>query len=241
MRTVAVARVLRSLACLAACGLLGGIAAAADTVRDARPVAEFKRIELTGPADLILTHAARHTLVIEAEPRLLPRIRARVEGGTLRFDYGPEPLVSRAPIRFHVEAPVVERITALGSGDLRAAELQVRTFTLVTAGSGDAELSGLRAERVEVESTGSGDLRLAGRVASQRISLLGSGSYLASGLESRQASIRLAGSGDAELRVREQLEARLTGSGDIRVLGRPEVRSEIVGAGELTLVEGGGD
>ena len=225
---------LQALLCSAALLTAAG-ALAQRTVFEGRPVSPFDRIEVSGPADLEFHQGLPHSLVIEADARVISQITAWVDHGVLRFDYGRKPFVTDAPVRFLVSAPKLEALQSLGSGDVRVHALHTRSLSVEAAGSGDISLAELSADTLKVRHSGSGNMRAGGRVASLDLHASGSGDHDASTLHSDDAHVFMSGSGDAAVRAARQLVATLNGSGDLHVSGRPQIRQIANGSGELLL------
>ncbi len=214
-------------------GAACGPAVAAKTALENRPVAAFERIRMDGPGDLIVRHAARHAVVVEAEPRLIGRIKVLVRDGELSFDLGPEPFRTEAPLRFFVSTPALRALACLGSGNVHVEALSGERFELYAAGSGDIRLEHMRQHEMRVVNEGSGDVGIDGESETLRIAAHGAGDLDLAGLKSRDATIDHDGSGDVAVTVQETLDARLSGAGDIVVHGSPRIHSRQSGSGEL--------
>jgi len=226
-------RLLLAASAAIALGVVTGRALAAETVLESRPVAAFERIRMDGPGDLIVRQAPRHAVVIEAEPRLIRRIRVIVRDGELSFELGPQPFRTEAPLRFFVSTPDLRALACLGSGNVHVEALRGERFELHAAGSGDILLEHLQQRELQVFGEGAGDLRIEGESAVLRVVAGDSGDLDLSGLHTRQAAIEHGGSGDVEVNVREALDARLQGAGDLIVHGSPRIRQRQSGIGEL--------
>lgn len=207
-------------------------ARAETTVRESRPIAGVERVVLRGVGDLIVKQGERESLVIEAEPRILPKLRSRVAGGTLTLDIEGS-VSTRQALRYHLTVRRLSAIRSDGSGDVRLAGLRAEALSLALQGSGSLHAAGLALNEVELTIAGSGDVTLSGEASAQRIAIEGSGSCDAASLQTRRSSVRIAGSGDASVRARETLEVDISGSGDLTYYGNPRVTRRIEGSGSV--------
>lgn len=213
-------------------GFAAQLAFAQATVRELRAVAGFDRVVLHGVGELIVTQGDRERLEVEAEPKYVGAMRARVHDGVLVLDLAGN-VKTQAPLRYHLTVRNLRELAVDGSGDIRLDRFAGQALKLVAAGSGDVHARGLGVARLTVAVEGSGTVELAGEASDLALESKGSGSCGAKGLSVRAARVRLAGSGDAEVRVRDELDAELSGSGDLRLHGAPKVRQRGEGMGEI--------
>jgi hypothetical protein len=208
--------------------------AESGTVRDRRPIAGVERVVWDSVGELDIRQGAEESLEIEAEPRVLQMLVARVAGGTLELGVARGGFTTDLPVRWRL---VIRRLTALsvaGSGRVTLGPLRTSDFALRAAGSGDLDMQDLAARSLQVDASGSMTIRIAaGQVETQRVVLSGSGSYQAAGLMSLDADVISRGSGRAAVHAERSLRARIEGSGNIDFGGRPVVYPTIHGSGSL--------
>lgn len=114
-------RMLMSCAAL----LLSSQVLAGDTARESRPISGVNQVVLRGVGDLILTQSDLESLVVEAEPKLLPRISTEVRSGVLYLDFNEKQISTRHPIRFYLSVINLHRIQSEGSGEIQSGKLRV--------------------------------------------------------------------------------------------------------------------
>lgn len=219
---------------------------------EVRVVTAFHAVEFAAPGELTLSRSDAESLTLDAAPEVQARILTEVENGVLRIEVaGTSPLRSKAPILIAVGYRKLDRVGVEGSGYLRSGamasdtldlkvigsgRLEIGTFegqalTAAVAGSGSLHVKALTAQTLSGSASGSGRLFFAGTVATQVVSLSGSGALQALELRSADATINLAGSGSARVWVDDHLNVTLSGSGRVRYRGDPHVRQSITGSG----------
>jgi hypothetical protein len=233
-------------ALLAGAGLIVWVACAAavERVRETRNIQQpFSEVRLMGAFDLELTQSDTVSLVIEAAPEDLLRIRSDVDNGVLtvrRVDDGPLNFFGwfsrhrAAAARVFLSARAIDRLTLDGAGNIHAGPWTSEALEVRVSGAGDVKLDRLKTARFSCELDGSGDVLVAGAAYTQKILLSGSGRYRASDLKSQVATVTINGSADVELWVEHKLDARISGSGDVRYYGAPAVTQSVSGSGRLT-------
>ena len=229
-------------ASLAICAglVLVGQAGATEVASEPRPVGAFKSVRLIGSADLVLKQGDVPALTVQADKDRLQDVKVETQGDELVLRYEPRGHFvwwgshKKSP-RFLLTAPALERISAAGSGDIRAESWTAPgDFEIAITGASDVRIGSLAARKLLVRISGSGDVKLAGGVLEQNIRISGSGDYRAGALQSAIATISIGGSGDATLWARDNLSVKIAGSGDVKYYGRPSITKSIAGSGSLT-------
>jgi len=117
-------------------------------------------------------------------------------------------------LKVALSAPLVERFTLEGSGDLYLHKLHQDRLTIALDGDGDAHAEGA-AKAVSLTASGSGDID-------------------AGALKADSAEIRIEGSGAVRAAPAAAADVEITGSGDVTLLtDPPKLKSRIEGSGEL--------
>lgn len=225
----------RRMLMISAALLLASQVLAGDTARESRLISGVNHVVLRGVGDLIFTQSDHESLVVEAEPKLLPKISTEVRSGVLYLDFNENRISTRHPIRFYLSVKDLYRIQSEGSGEIRSGKLHLGYLEIDLRGSGSARIESLSAKHLKVGLVGSGAVRIdGGEVALQEVSIEGSGDYRAPQLTSAKTSVSISGAGNAAVAASEHLTARISGSGEINYIGNAKVESHITGAGSLT-------
>jgi hypothetical protein len=226
----------RIRATAATLGLLVSLASAeaAGIERQRRAIGAVDTVRFDAAGELHIRQGLADTLVVQAEPRLLSRIRTESHAGTLsiRFD---GPVQTAFPIRFELTVRSLVAVALAGSGDLVMPALNTPALRLALAGSGEARLGQLTARELRVSIDGSGRAGVeSGQVDRQYVDISGAGDYDAAGLDGAQAVVTIPGSGEVRLRVSRRLDADIAGAGQVVYFGNPpQVREHIGGAGDV--------
>ena len=228
----------KRIAALAAAAMLAGHGmATAQTAREERPVAGFDQIVLRAGGELLITQGAKERLVVEAEPRLVPRLLSEVKGGVLELRFAEGSFSTTQPIRFHVTVKSLKSLQAKGSGDIVIERLDTPSFGVELAGSGDMRIGQLMTQRLSAKLDGSSSVELGGGHAiSQTVEVKGSGSYDATAFATEESSVSIRGSAEVKVAASRSLVARISGSGDIEYVGNPQVVESVSGSGSVRKV-----
>lgn len=207
-------------------------------VDDARPLAGFTAVHVTGPVNVELKAADSESVVVRIDDNLAPLIETRVTDGERRvLEIGVRPgaafRTARAPVVV-VRLRTLSELVMRGSGDARAERIESDDFALSMSGSGDTRIDTLQARRFAAVLSGSGDLIVrGGRADEQAYRLAGSGDLGAGRLAGRRVQVSIAGSGDASVNAAEALDVTISGSGDVTYRGSPRITQRIRGSGSV--------
>ncbi len=178
----------------------------------ARPVAGFDGVILSGAGRLIIEQTGREALAITAEENILPLLSSEVRDGTLIL--GVIPNVSLTPTR--------EIVYRLEVRDL---------YDIVVSGAGQVEAVGIDTPQLHVVISGAANIAVQGVADWQDLIISGAGRYAGHDLFSRVATVTVSGAGAAVVRVSDRLEATVSGSGLVEYIGNPWVEAQVSGTG----------
>jgi hypothetical protein len=182
-------------------------------VRQARQVAQFRRIEIRGSTDVVARIGPGTALTVSGDDNIVPHVRTEVHGDTLIIDMEDGSYSTSAPLLVTVSTPALDGISISGSASAQASGVTAERFDASISGSGSMEVAGT-AGRLEASVSGSGDMRLFG-------------------LATRRAAVDVSGSGNIELSAAEALSVEVSGSGDVRYRGNPAREVRISGSGSV--------
>ena len=204
---------------------------------------EVTIIKLSGPVDLVLKQGAAPTMTVQAEQRVISRIKTVQSGDTLNIEAKGMFLNVNHPMRVELILPALKQLVVLGSGDGEVKGFSGDRIQLALRGSGNVVFNG-QYKHVDADVLGSGDLELnAGTNDDVALSVLGSGNVTATGqckaltakitgsgdidamkLTADTATVSVLGSGNASIFAKQSTNLSLIGSGDIHVEGKPTQR-----------------
>jgi hypothetical protein len=209
-----------------------------EVVKQERKAENFTGIVLAISGDVYLEQGEKFDVKIEADKDVIDRIETVVKDNILkiRAEKGLNLSWSNPQIKVFVTMPVVEQLSVVGSGDIKAvSRIEAKSLEASVSGSGDVKIDDLKVEKLSARVSGSGDIVLNGMDSAQYadIKVTGSGDISIQGVKFKNAEVSITGSGDSYLMVTEELTARIVGSGDISYSGRPLVDAKITGSGRI--------
>jgi len=219
----------------------GGVGGADNAVAEQQDVLPFRRIEVSGAAEIVLQQGAKEHVSVEAPARGM-RVVAEVDGDTLNvvardrrrwwsslFAPGAG---SRAP-RITVTYRNLDAVTLSGAVKLQASGLETPELRLEANGGSTLRVDGLKTQVLHVDGSGALKAEIAGEATDQHVSISGAGQYDGSRLASVHASVDVSGVGKVVVRVDRSLDASISGAGTIEYLGNPQVRENVSGVGRV--------
>lgn len=192
----------------------------------------FTAVSLETVGDLVIERDSRHRFAIEAEPKVVALIAAKVEGNVLRI-FATGDFKTDKPIKLRAQLSRLNDVALRSSGDILVGKWQSDKISILVAGSGSVTATAIKAENAIVQITGAGDVTLAGSAARLGAEINGTGTIDAAKLNVASATATIEGSGDINLNVSNHLKATVNGSGTIAYQGNPKVVESIEGAGEV--------
>jgi hypothetical protein len=222
-----------ALALAGAAALAATDAGADGTTQEQRTISRVDSVVLDAPAELLVTQGAVDTLAVEAEERLLPLLRTRIEAGTLRIDLAGT-VRTHAPLRVHLTLRTLRRLQSDGAGELRIGPLRTPQLSIELGGSSSAQVATLDTDRLDLALTGSSQLQIGRGTARQlRARVDEAAAFDAPDLRSADARLQMAGSAQARAHATQRLDAVLIDSASLRYSGSPRVTRQMSGAAEL--------
>jgi hypothetical protein len=196
----------------------------------------FTAISLETVGDLIVENDLKHDFTIEAEPKVIALISAKVEGNVLHI-FATGDFKTEKSINLKVRLSKLNEISSRSSGDILLGKFKTDKLGLLVDGSGSITATKIYAEKVTAKIAGSGDIDLGGQVSTLQAEINGTGTIEASKLITSSATASIGGSGDINLHVTNLLKASIDGSGTISYRGNPKLTSSISGAGDIVKQE----
>jgi hypothetical protein len=204
---------------------------------------DFSKLELSTSGDILFTPSSDGTMsaVLSVPGEAADKVEVYVKNNTLVFRNKVSHLVlSRdTKMTLTVQAPMVNRITLNGSGDIKiqSAFSLDDDLKLTLNGSGDVKFTEGACKEFSVLTNGSGDVK-GKRLSAKSVSLSvnGSGDFELDHVESTTLSTSVKGSGNVKLAGKtDEASFTVVGSGDVKAedLESPKVSVKIVGSGDV--------
>ena len=204
-------------------------------VAESHEAVGFNRVEVSGQGRVTIVQVDCESVDVETDDNVMPYVRVRVDGQTLRISLNHDLAGGVEPSRLHYRVYVrdLESLRVSGSASVTVRRLHTKHLDLEVTGSGDVRLEDLRADSVNTRISGSGSVDLRGEAGGQEVRISGSGSLTANHLRTSTTNARLSGSGSATVWVTGCLWAKISGSGSLDYFGQPKVSSDVSGSGDL--------
>lgn len=201
---------------------------------ETRNVSGFTGISLSLPANVEIVQGNSEGIVIETDDNISPLIETVVDSGSLKIRFKERNMsVSTKTLNMTVNVKTLDSLSVAGSGDLRAAKLQVPKLKTSIAGSGDVRIASLDADTLTLSIAGSGDFSAGGKANTVEGKIAGSGDIKIGVLAANNVKISIAGSGDATVWAKDTLTVSVAGSGDVAYYGDAKVTQSVAGSGSV--------
>ena len=175
-------------------------------------VANFSRIALIGPVDLLITQGSEQGVVVRAEPELFEPLQYSVSGDLFQIGY--------ENVRcFETDFGVEVQVTI---ADLKE--------VLVSGASKIRSEGELEFEEIEFDVAGTGDISITGSIDDVKYESAGSVVVKNFGLETANTTIEVAGAGEFEVLVNENLDITVSGAATINYKGNPTINQNVSGS-----------
>ncbi|HEV9037742.1 MAG TPA: head GIN domain-containing protein [Puia sp.] len=203
-----------------------------------RSVGNFKNVDVSGAATVLVTQGEKCSIRIEADDNLMQYIEVQQTGDkiTIRERPGFHILpANRDRIKVYVTAPVYNDIEASGACDIIGQNKisNSENLSVHVSGAGDIRME-LEAPRLDAEVSGSGSIFLKGQTKDVSIDLTGAGDAHCYDLQAENTKVAVTGAGSAEVYASVKLDAEVSGVGSVSYKGHAsEVNQQVSGAGSV--------
>lgn len=212
-----------------------------DVQIETTPLAPFKRIEISGAANIVLVQDTNGPLVASVPANAMAKVNVKVQKETLVIraaDGGRwwSDLFGRGPggtTQLTIHFKDLEGIDVAGGVRISAKEIHVPALSIEGSGGTTIQIDDLRTTTLSVDGAGALKAELAGQVTDQSITVSGAADYLAGKLVSDTAAVEVSGAGKIIINVRKKLTANISGAGVVEYVGDPVVRESISGVGRV--------
>ena len=224
-------------------------------------VENFSEIIVQGYAEVDLEQSETESVVVEADERMIPKLKVSVRDGCLFLGFGFRwwewitcwLLIRDKGIHYCISLRDFRGVSVSGSGKVSAKQLRGDECQLRISGSGRVQVAGLECDSTAVQISGSGivrmgelhcqsaathisgsgDASLSGRAERHEIRITGSGKLDAADFETGETDVRISGSGKVKLNVLKTLNVRISGSGAVDYRGKAQVSQRVSGGGRV--------
>ena len=205
-----------------------------------QPLAPFRKIDVSGSADVSLVQGDSENVALPAVPREQGVVTAEVRDGTLYIESrnhahwwdlvaGGRDNQPSIVIAFRN----VDAIAVAGTVKITATKLRTEDLHVSGAGGTSLRIDDLDARDLKVSGAGALRADVAGRAANATITISGAGEFRGAKLVTQNASVTVAGAGKVIVNAEKTLKATISGAGSVDYLGNPKVTESVSGAGRV--------
>jgi hypothetical protein len=201
-----------------------------------RPVSNFKNVEVSGAAKVMVSQDDHPSVKVEGDENLLQFVEVIQQGDKVIVRERPGyHLISSSDLRIYVSAPVFNNIDASGAGDIIGQNkiTNPEALGIELNGAGDIRLE-VDAPRIQATLSGVGSIYLKGQSKDVSIDLPGAGHAHCYDLLAENTKVEISGAGSAEVYASVKLDATVSGVGNVTYKGNAtDVSQSVSGAGSV--------
>jgi hypothetical protein len=205
-----------------------------------RSVSDFKNVDISGAAKVLVSQGDHPSVKIEADENLLQYMEVIQTGDkiTIREREGFH-LLPNNDMKIYVTAPVFNNIEASGACDIigQGKLSNPEPLNIHVNGAGDIRME-IDAPRLEADVSGSGSIFLKGETREVSLDLTGAGDAHCYDLKAENTKVDITGAGSADVYASVRLDADVSGAGTVNYKGNAgQVNQHVSGAGSVHKVE----
>ena len=203
-----------------------------DLAKEKRDVKNFSKIRIRCFAHIEIEQDEEESLVIEAIPSSLTKIKTELYDDTLLFGYTWHAYLWPRRFNAYLRVKNLQGIYFEGAGDVNSELVKTERMEIRISGAGKVKLK-LESKEMDVTIYGSGSIWLSGKTEKESIKIFGSGSLFAEDFKSQDCAISISGSGSTKVSAEKKLNIKISGSGSTGYVGNHEITQNIMGAGRI--------
>ncbi|MCO6511267.1 MAG: DUF2807 domain-containing protein [Aridibacter famidurans] len=171
-----------------------------NVVTEKRNVSEFTKVDVGGVFNVEIVAGKEQSVEVEADDNLLPLIKTRIDGETLRIE-SEKRYSTRSRLTIRITTPNIERV------DL--------------SGASNAVISNIGNEELVLDLSGASRVKVSGKTGSLTLDMSGASKIDAGELSADKVSVDGSGASRATVNVSKDLIADLSGASKVRYMGSP--------------------
>jgi hypothetical protein len=221
-------------------GLAAALAAAAPAAAAERAysVADFDRVQVDGPYDVVLATGGPSGVRATGSQLAIDGVTIEVSGGLLRVHanhaaWGGYPGASAGSVKIYAITRELRSAAVRGSGSLAIDRARGLRVDLNVTGSGRLSVAALDADQLNLGLLGAGRLTLAGAAKQMRATIQGTGDLDAARLKVDDAQLTTDTAGSVAFQARRSAKVKALGSGAVDVAGTADCTVEASGGGSV--------
>jgi hypothetical protein len=206
-----------------------------DLIKEKRDVKNFTRIKIKSIANVEISQSDEESVIIEALPSSVNKIKTELDGETLVIDYTWVGYLWPRKINAYIKIKNLDGVIVYGAGEIKSGLIRSDKINLQISGAGKIVMT-LESKEIDVKIFGAGSLLLSGSTDQETVRISGAGDLSAEEFKAREARITISGAGSAWIDVEQKLDVRISGAGNVYYKGNPQITQDISGAGKINKI-----
>lgn len=205
-----------------------------NVVTQTREVSDFRAIEVSYPAQVVVKQGSKESLEIEAEDNLLPNLKTQVRNGSLEIFYrreGGKHVNPTRTVKITITVKDLANVDFSSAGELILEKLKTDSLDVSLSGAGNVELEDIEVQALQIDMSGAGSGTASGTADDLGVVISGFGDFNGGDLHSKDARVNISGAGSATVWVDNELDAQVSGAGSVSYYGSASVTRQISGVG----------
>jgi hypothetical protein len=206
-------------------------------VKEARKMAAFSQIDISGGYDVTLKQDSSFTLNVTTDDNLLKEVKTDVSGDKLKI-HTEKNICTSHPITIIIGIKNLEEIK--GSGGITVTsdgKLNVKDLNLDFSGAGKVNLD-MVADNVTTKGSGIIEMNLKGQASSHTVNVSGTGKINALDFIVGKYDLETTGESQCKINVLNELNVHTTGASEIEYKGNPaHINSKKTGAASIKKID----
>jgi hypothetical protein len=202
-------------------------------IKQDRNVGSFTKLKVGSAIKVIITVGTQNKVVIEAEEKVIDKIKAEVNGNELHL-FSKEHYSSMKTVIAYITVTELTSIHASGASAVSATSpINTKVLDIEASGASEIKLD-IKTERLKLELSGASSTTFKGSTTNLEASVSGASALKAQDLTSAKTEVSASGASSAKVNASEVLKADASGASSIRYSGDPKNKSvDVSGSGSV--------
>jgi carbon monoxide dehydrogenase subunit G len=206
------------------CLMLLSAIAQAKVQSETRKLTDFTGIKAGGAFEIFLMQGNTTSLKLEANQKMLNKIRTEVKDGILNI-YTDGRTEINSPVKIFVTIKELKKVDMGGAARLKGESVFTSgKLVLNTSGAARIELN-VKTDELDITAAGAGSIEVEGSASKLRANLSGASSLRAFGLEASSVSVEASGASCAQVNAGKEITAEASGASSINYKGEPGTKN----------------
>lgn len=207
-----------------------------NVITQKRDVANFDTLQISYPAQVVVSQGQSESLSIHAEDNVIADIRTQVNGDQLVIEAvrrNSVHVIPTKPVEIRIVVKDLSKVDFRSAGQVRVEGLKTDDLQMTLDGAGSLTLENVELASLSCDLDGAGSIDASGTASRLEVRVNGLGSFNGGDLYTRIANAELNGAGSATVWVDDTLTARINGLGSVNYYGNPDIDRRVEGLGSI--------